>query len=45
MNHLVDTELKLQTIRRIHGVTEFPDLNVLHSRDNMLIYENYYVKV
>lgn len=36
MNHLVDTELKLQTIRRMHGVMEFPDLNVFHSRDSKL---------
>lgn len=36
LNHLVDTELKLQTIRRMKGVIEFPDMNVLHSRDSKL---------
>jgi hypothetical protein len=36
LNHLVDTDLKLQTIRRMKGVMEFPDMNVFHSRDNKL---------
>jgi hypothetical protein len=32
----VDTDLKLQTIRRMKGVMEFPDMNVFHSRDKKL---------
>lgn len=36
LNHLVDTDLKLQTINRMKGVMEFPDLNVFHSRDSKL---------